>query len=491
MKKNLLFLGAIGLFASFSFSQTTVELVKDINPTGGTYSTGFTEFKAIDKFVFSANYQESDPELWISDGTIVGTTFLKKINTTGLNTPYWFPLEGFTEYKNKIYFSANDGVHGNELWVTDGTEAGTDLLKDIYLGANGSEPYGFVVYNEKLYFSADDGVNGEELWVTDGTEAGTVLYKDIDPTGSSYPEEFTEYNGKLYFSANDGVNGNELWVTDGTLTGTQMVKDIHPTAGSYPEEFTEYNGKLYFSAKDDVHEYELWVTDGTLTGTQMVKDINPTAGSFPAEFVVYNDKLFFRARDGVHGSELWVTDGTTSGTQMVHDLSVGSDGSYPGGLTVYNNRLYYVAQSVEDDARLYESDGTAAGTVLIEPTNTTQFAPLATPLKPEFFEFKGYLYFSAEFTTIGVELYRLKSEPLVGVQTQEMIAFKAYPNPTKDILTITTEKNASFTLLDLTGKVLQVFEVDQQKEISTATLAPGMYLLKENTSGAQTKIIKQ
>src|SRR5690554_4228526 len=181
MKKNLLFLGAIGLFASFSFSQTTVELVKDINPTGGTYSTGFTEFKAIDKFVFSANYQESDPELWISDGTIVGTTFLKKINTTGVASNEF--LEGFTEYKNKIYFSANDGVHGNELWVTDGTEAGTDLLKDIYLGANGSEPYGFVVYNEKLYFSADDGVNGEELWVTDGTEAGTVLYKDIDQIG--------------------------------------------------------------------------------------------------------------------------------------------------------------------------------------------------------------------------------------------------------------------------------------------------------------------
>src|SRR5690554_6334303 len=317
------------------------------------------------------------------------------------------------------------------------------------------------------------------------------MVKDIHPTGSSYPDEFVVYNDKLFFRARDGVHGWELWVTDGTLTGTQMVKDIHPTGSSNPEEFTEYNGKLYFSAKDDVHEYELWVTDGTLTGTQMVKDINPTAGSFPAEFVVYNDKLFFRARDGVHGSELWVTDGTTSGTQMVHDLNVGSAGSYPFSLTVYNNRLYYVADSVEDDVRLYESDGTAAGTVLIEPTNTTQFAPLDAPLKPEFFEFKGYLYFSAEFTTIGMELYRLKSETLVGVQTQEMIAFKAYPNPTKDILTITTEKNTSFTLLDMTGKVVMPFEVDQQKEISTAALAPGMYLLKENTSGAQTKIIKQ
>ncbi|HTO37122.1 MAG TPA: T9SS type A sorting domain-containing protein, partial [Brumimicrobium sp.] len=60
-----------------------------------------------------------------------------------------------------------------------------------------------------------------------------------------------------------------------------------------------------------------------------------------------------------------------------------------------------------------------------------------------------------------------------------------------DKVTITTEKNTSFTLLDLTGKVLKTFDVNQQGEISISELASGIYLLKENSTGSQTKIIKQ
>jgi ELWxxDGT repeat protein len=79
----------------------------------------------------------------------------------------------------------------------------------------------------KLYFLADDGTNGYELWVTDGTETNTKMVKDINPSGSSEPYGFTPMGGKLYFRASDGTNGYELWVTDGTELGTKMVKDIN------------------------------------------------------------------------------------------------------------------------------------------------------------------------------------------------------------------------------------------------------------------------
>src|SRR5690606_13893239 len=103
---------------------------------------------------------------------------------------------------------------GYELWRTDGTTAGTIMLKDINPSPAGSMPMEFYVYNEKLYFRADNGTDGYELWVTDGSEAGTIMLKDIHPTGHSNPSLFTEYNGKLFFSAQDGTTGYELWATD-------------------------------------------------------------------------------------------------------------------------------------------------------------------------------------------------------------------------------------------------------------------------------------
>jgi ELWxxDGT repeat protein len=101
-------------------------------------------------------------------------------------------------------------------------------------GASAS-PSDFTEFNGALYFGADDGVHGNELWKTDGTAPGTVMVKDINTAvagASASPNAFTAFNGALYFSANDGVHGVELWKTDGTAAGTVMVKDINPTGDS-------------------------------------------------------------------------------------------------------------------------------------------------------------------------------------------------------------------------------------------------------------------
>ncbi|MDA9176395.1 hypothetical protein N9O95_04855, partial [Alphaproteobacteria bacterium] len=128
------------------------------------------------------------------------------------------------------------------------------LLKDINATAStGSYPNPLTEFGGKLYFGADDGINGEELWVTDGTSSGTVMFKDINTTAlgaGSGGFSLTEFGGKLYFSADDGINGEELWVTDGTSSGTFMLKDINTTAlgaGSGVHSITEFGGKLYFS----------------------------------------------------------------------------------------------------------------------------------------------------------------------------------------------------------------------------------------------------
>ncbi|MDD1474197.1 hypothetical protein MEO41_23205, partial [Dolichospermum sp. ST_sed4] len=111
------------------------------------------------------------------------------------------------------------------------------LFKDIYTGVsygsgNSSSPSYLTVFNGSLYFRADNGINGAELWKTDGTDQGTVLVKDIytgvsnGSANSSYLSYLTVFNSSLYFSARDG-NGAELWKTDGTDQGTVLVKDIY------------------------------------------------------------------------------------------------------------------------------------------------------------------------------------------------------------------------------------------------------------------------
>ena len=157
-----------------------------------------------------------------------------------------------TSIDGTLYFNANDGLNGTELWKSDGTPAGTVLVADIFAGSNGSNPHELVNVNGTLCFVANDGVNGFELWKSDGTAAGTVMLKDIAAVSYfSGPKYLTNVNGTLFFMAVDGVSDFELWKSDGTAAGTALVKDIRAGIGnSYARELTNVNGTLFFQAND-------------------------------------------------------------------------------------------------------------------------------------------------------------------------------------------------------------------------------------------------
>ena len=513
-----------------NFSQ--IELVKDLNPgteeqrsdfPRGSFPSQLFEFH--ERLYFTADDGGVGRELWVSDGTSTGTELLLDINQ-GSNYGYIYGSQAkyFTEYADRLYFVANDGVNGSQVWVTDGTEPGTQVVSNIrpqgqdsresesavnnlivfddrlfftvndaasgkeiwatdgtttgtqlvadinpntddnYYYAyepisNSADAVNLEIVSDRLFFAANDGSNGRELWVSDGTTAGTQLVKDIAPgigdrsyetsALSADPAYLTEFAGKLYFSATDSQGNRELWTSDGTGAGTQLVKDIYPDSdgagyvySSRPRDFIQLGDKLYFSARSEVGR-ELWVTDGTATGTQLVKDINPIepdenepfaeSSSFPSYFVEYEHRLYFTADDGITGNELWVTDGTEAGTQLVKDInpSISSDGdfSFPQGsniteLVEFGGKLYFAADDGVNGNELWVTDGTTEGTILVEDLNpgSNEFNPPEDFAYADGTSYASYQTFVSELTVVGDRLFFAADDGVTGTELFQLTA---------------------------------------------------------------------
>jgi ELWxxDGT repeat protein len=383
-----------------------VSSLGNLNTSGASSPSEFVELGGTVYFV--ATDATHGAELWKTDGTAAGTALVKDIRSgTGSSSP-----GNLVVFNEQLYFSANDGTTGAELWTSDGTDSGTVQVKDIYAGVNGSSPANMAAVGGKLYFSARTASNGNELWASDGTAGGTALLKDIaSGTTDANPASLTNMNGTLYFSAKTGAAGTELWKSTGTASGTTIVKDIWSgTNGSIPEQLTNLNGALFFTADDGSHGQELWKSDGSTTGTAMVKDINTESevGSSPYELTEVNGVLYFSADDGAidgvgsYGNELWRSDGTSSGTQVVKDVYAGADSAFPMFLANCNGTLYFQAEDATNGVELWKSDGTASGTTLVKDINAgTEWSDPS-----EFVYLNSYVFFSAKDATGGYELWR-------------------------------------------------------------------------------------
>ena len=376
-------------------------------------------------------YSQLDSSIWVTDATLAGTV---QISPNIKFTDEWGLLNG------KVIFNGFTAATGSELYISDGTTVGTFLVSDISAGVTGSNPEEFVLLGSFLYFTAETALQGRELWRTNGTSAGTTIVKDIAPgAGSSN----TEYNYNLFsngsyllFAATTTAAGNELWKSDGTSTGTILLKDIntgHSGAdSSNPDYFTVLNNIVLFSATDATHGNEIWKTDGSPAGTALVKDINSgTASStqveiFPGYFAnfflgfhIFNKRAYFNANDGTSSGEIWVTDGTSGNTTLVKDFpSISPNFSRPFLIDAVNFPGKFIFPYGDGTSRseLWQSDGTPAGTVLLKSFSPTTpgAAPLIfIPYSVDFINqtltnplFKGTKFFFAAGTSAqGTELW--------------------------------------------------------------------------------------
>ena len=221
-------------------------------------------------------------------------------------------------------------------------DASVSLVKDINAHDLGSYPgtgfqgwirrTAYAEMNDVLYFAADDTDRGIELWRSDGTDAGTWLVKDIDPRppyrreglphdnpyreGHGVPVQLRAVGSTLFFFARDAEHGSELWKSDGTAEGTVLVKDITPgpassviedeywsTVGVYS---TDAGGVLYFTMPDQTfgQTLGLWRSDGTEQGTFRLADFRTSRfGGKP--LAAAGGTVFFTSGDATTGTELW------------------------------------------------------------------------------------------------------------------------------------------------------------------------------------------
>jgi ELWxxDGT repeat protein len=367
-------------------------------------------------------------------------------------------------HDGRVYFTADDGTNGRELWSTDGTTAGTSMVVDLEPGPSGSE-IGIgpstdlgLFFNRSdrglwitdgttagtreitlpgsrsssptnlhvdagsglLFFVRDRGSDdgGKEPFVTDGTVDGTFPLGDLEPGPEGPDIEFRASlpNGRTLFTAYTTADETQLWSTQGLEDDARIVRYINPAAFEYGLRGEVFDGSFFFCANDGVNGNGLWRSDGTAAGTFTVVDLNPSSNVDPCDFAVFEGHLYFGADNGTDGG-LWRTDGTAAGTELVAITAVGSTRE-PDDLTVSGGHLYFTADDGISGEEIWRSDGTAAGTELVADVNPGPDGSRLRDLVPA----AGLLFFSAEDDVHGRELWRTDGTAAGTVLVGDMLA---------------------------------------------------------------------
>ncbi|MBP1840726.1 T9SS type A sorting domain-containing protein [Formosa algae] len=531
MRKNYLLVYA--LLTCFLANAQTPSLISDINPTGDSdvslaSAKSMIEFKG--NLYFTANDGVNGTELWMYDGTTTSLFFDINPGSAGSD------CDNFYIINDKLVFTADNGTNGIEWWITDGVAENTQMVTDIYPGASDGVSFSsfassssFIVFKDKVYFTGISDDEGYELWSTDGTEAGTALVKNIRFSFvSSNPEDYAILNDELIFSCIEGLwktdgteagtveingdldpgdlvtlndkvvfwdNSNAIWTTDGTAAGTVQIKTLNrPTTNNLNEPaFTVIGDQAFFAGSDATYGAELWITDGTETGTQLVLDAEPgSEGYTPQNKVVFNNKLYYKGDDGANGIELWTSDGTDSGTYMVKDIASGSSSGFVLPSEIYATDKYiYMSAGGSFNTNLWISDGTEDGTEAVIITEDDENKP------KRFYAYNdGVFFFALNSTTTGREPHFISEDEALSVSDSDVAYIHLYPNPTSDFAIIdnTSQSIQSVLVSDITGKVIDTISdvKDSKIKVSLLNKTSGIYFIQINTaySSVTKKVIK-
>lgn len=347
--------------------------------------------------------------LWRSDGTDDGTIQLAA-----------FPGDSGTIYRDRqmtyvsdgarLFFAAPDDAHGSELWVSDGTPAGTQLLADVVPGPTGSDPSHLTLFKGRLYFHANE-ITSQALWTSDGTVAGTQRVKTFWNAPSTSCEldcpdvmiqNMFAGTDRLYLAFDETLDGGsgirfkprkwQLWVSDGTTDGTTLLLQT-PFAFDAPidriGELRLAGEQLYaFGLAPGSDNYVVYGIDGANGAFTALKSFAPfdrsrvRALDARGSSSVLDDLMFFSAADLDHGYELWASNGVAGRAALLTDLAPGSaDARFgwikTGDIVTDGEDVFFTASTEQSGAKLWRMRASAlSSAVAPPPVDSSPAAPV-------------------------------------------------------------------------------------------------------------------
>lgn len=345
---------------------------------------------------YAAKDGPNGPQLWVSDGSPAGTRLAGAIRGSG---PGSFP-SGLVRTGGEVRFVACDGER-RTVWRSGGTAASTTALAAASVPCSNNPPKDLVVSGGLTFFLRKDPSESVfQLWRTDGTEAGTL---QLAASGYAEAGAAVVFSGKVVFLVTDLDDGSAtLWESNGSPAGTRKRFDL-PAKAFFPRSLTALGPELYFVAETDSRRYrQLWRSDGTPAGTRAVTSFDVPSSFAPLEIARAGSTVYFVASVLSHGNELWKTNGTLAGTALVLPPTTDSAGKDVSNLVAFQGEVYFMAYASSGvDLRhgLWRSNGTAAGTKLVKA-----LGPVTE--NPGYAELGGRLFFAADDVEHGLELWR-------------------------------------------------------------------------------------
>lgn len=340
------------------------------------YYNTLIEFNGHGYFVASDGNGTSDGfELWRSDGTVDGTAMVRDINQSSYDDKEYRP-RNLTPVGDKLFFSTFDADVGDELWTTDGTIAGTQLVRDIRTdGTASGNIKNLTVLNDKICFTGETQRYGSQLWCTDGTEGGTKSFDSLCQGGArNVAIWLTPFSGKLYAEGGSGPDcRRNVVIFDGTDAGTMYVPESSVVKEYYPNGFYPYGemitteSHLYYTDlnfdADLSPNYELWRFDRGSSVPIQIETEAPHIGRWTAIDNILYYAVQRNFSDFNSPTKIWRSDGTSEGTYSIHELE-----SEISLLTGFRGDLFFGSGS-----KIWKSDGTVTSPILVKDISPDSF----------------------------------------------------------------------------------------------------------------------
>ncbi|RFS17027.1 3-coathanger stack domain-containing protein [Emticicia sp. C21] len=254
-----------------------------------------------------------------------------------------------------VYFLAYDDIHGHEIWRSDGTVAGTFMLKDIRTEKASSSPGNLIALDDKVYFLARNEKTGTELWKVDTKTLAASLHKEFTTDTTQNFNGMAAYNNKGLIL----TESRYLWQIKsfGVSIDRQNVR-----TGSYPANFTPSTNRIFFTMEDG-QGIELWSSYMGTVSSKVKTISTDVGGSKPILLTDVNGTVFFAAHTYNTGYELWKSNGESNGTVKVKEITAGRTGTVFNYLYNANGTLLFIT---DNGKKLWKSDGTDAGTIMLK-----------------------------------------------------------------------------------------------------------------------------